>query len=874
MNILFRNHGTSSNWLYSFILVLGGAFLVRAGDIQNLEIYLLPHSHVDIGYTKLQSEVEKDHWRFYEQWIEAARQTETFPPGSRFKGNVEVLWAVESYLNQVSLGQREAFIDAVKKGWIGLDGLYSMELTALCRPEELGKILDAGNRLRQKFAVPIESAMLTDVPGCTWGMVSVLAQSGIKYLSLAPNSNHRIGHIHDWDGKPFYWVSPCGRYKILCWQTTNGYQPAFRNEEELKIFIEKFQKSGSSYPYDILYFRQSMGDNQPLSADLPAFVRDWNSQHRFPKLVIATTSELFREFERRYGDRIPSFSGDLTPYWEDGAASSAKETAMNRTTAERLVQADILMAMLDIQDYPAGTFTEAWRNVLLYDEHTWGARSYVNSSMHCWPPGSKEYDAQWKIKQEFAQKADRLSRDLLDQAVSGFRMTEELVKTVDVINTSSWVRTDMVVLPVNMKIPGEQVKDPDGKIVLSQRLSNGALAFLVEDVPPFAFKRYSFGTGPVPSNSDLVANDSQLFNDTMGVTIDRNSGSISSIIWRPFSQELVNDKGRGLNDYVYIDGYEPDNKQYCGGVTVRVKDQGPLTVSLLIESDAPGCKKLSRELRLIAGITRLDILNVVDKEEIPLADLFRKPNPRKEGVYFGFDFNIPGGMMYVDSPWAVVRADIDQLAGSCKNFFTVQRWIDIANRDYGITWAAVDAPLVVPGEIPRQPSEPTQQTTVDGQLIWRKELGPTQKYFSNVMNNYWTTNYRHSQGGETTFRYSIRPHWGWNGPDAARFGVECSQGLLVIPAYGTRRTPSFLSVESSRILVTALKRGNDGKSLIVRLFNVGSGPEKPELKWARKIDGPMYISNFAEDKILRVNDLPVMEPYEIVTVLVDDFPKS
>ena len=66
--------------------------------------------------------------------------------------------------------------------------------------------------------------------------------------------------------------------------------------------------------------------------------------------------------------------GDFTPYWEDGAGSSAHETAINRNAAERLVQAETLLAMLNPAKYPAEQFADAWRNVLLYDEHTWGAQ--------------------------------------------------------------------------------------------------------------------------------------------------------------------------------------------------------------------------------------------------------------------------------------------------------------------------------------------------------------------------------------------------------------------------------------------------------------------------------------------------------------------
>jgi len=875
MKHLLREKTFSRAWLFCFVAIIGWTSLVPAGSIQDLEIYLLPHSHVDIGYTNLQTEIEKDHWRFYEQWIEKAQQTRNYPPEAQFKGNVEVLWAVDSYLKQASPEKRKIFIEAVKQGWIGLEGLYGNELTALCRPEELTKLLDYSNQLKREYGVIIDAAMLTDVPGCTWGVVPVLAQNGIKYLSLGPNSEHRIGHVRTaWDGKPFYWVSPCGRYKILCWQTTNSYHPAFRNEKELVKFIEKFPQDYSHYPYDIIYFRQSLGDNAPLPMNLPEFVKDWNSKHKYPKLIIATTGELFREFERRYGDRIPSFTGDFTGYWEDGAISSARETAINRASAERLVQADTLWAMLRKDDYPIEAFSTAWRNVLLYDEHTWGARSYVHSGMHCWPPGTKEYDAQWKIKQAFALDADSQSRRLLDQALTRQPQTAKKASSVDVINTSSWPRTDLVILPEDLKIAGDLVKDTRGKTAPSQRLSNGELAFLAKDIPPFAAKRFNFKVGKISAKGKVQARKFQLSNQTIAVTVDENTGAISSLKWKQLPVELVNAKSRmGLNDYFYVNGLDPKDAQRNGKVKVRVKENGPLVASLLIESEAPGCHKLNRELRLIEGINRLDIINVVDKEEIPVAQLRQKPNPRKEGVYFGFAFNVPQGVIRMDIPWAVARPSADQLPGSCKNFFTVQRWVDVSNQDYGITWATVDAPLITLGEIPLQPHDPYKQFTPDGRLIWKKHLGTTQNLYSYIMNNYWTTNYRHSQGGLTTFRYSLRPHQLFDGGQATRFGHECSQPLIVIPAEGRSAIrKSLLRVDPLGVIVTALKPSIDGKALILRLFNVSGRPEIPKLTWADSASRSLVLSNLAEEELTPISKPPPMAPYEFVTLRIDKPP--
>ena len=146
------------------------------------------------------------------------------PRGRRFVWNVEVLWAADLYLHRLSPAQRSDFLKAVKDGQVSLNGMYLNELTGLCRPEELLRLFRYSTRLAEQTGVPIDSAMISDVPGYTWGTVTAMAQAGIKYFSTAPNFFDRIGDIMvKWENRPFYWVSPSGKEKVLVWIPSKGY---------------------------------------------------------------------------------------------------------------------------------------------------------------------------------------------------------------------------------------------------------------------------------------------------------------------------------------------------------------------------------------------------------------------------------------------------------------------------------------------------------------------------------------------------------------------------------------------------------------------------------------------------------------------------
>ena len=65
------------------------------------------------------------------------------------------------------------------------------------------------------------------------------------------------------------------------------------------------QLEQNNYPYDISYMRWSgHGDNAIPDPAICEFIKDWNSKYAYPRFVISSTSEAFREFEQRFGSRI------------------------------------------------------------------------------------------------------------------------------------------------------------------------------------------------------------------------------------------------------------------------------------------------------------------------------------------------------------------------------------------------------------------------------------------------------------------------------------------------------------------------------------------------------------------------------------------
>ena len=92
------------------------------------------------------------------------------------------------------------------------------------------------------------------------------------------NSNHRTGRtMIAWENKPFYWLAPDGRQKVLCWIPYRGYQPQVSldstwNGDLSGASLPQLERSG--YPYDIVQLQWCIGsDNGAAGAALPDLVK-------------------------------------------------------------------------------------------------------------------------------------------------------------------------------------------------------------------------------------------------------------------------------------------------------------------------------------------------------------------------------------------------------------------------------------------------------------------------------------------------------------------------------------------------------------------------------------------------------------------------
>src|SRR6185503_6140549 len=187
---------------------------------------------------------------------------------------------------------------------------------------------------------------------------------------------------------------------------------------------------------------------------------------------------------------------------------------------------------------------------------------------------------------------------------------------------------------------------------------------------------------------------------------------------------------------------------------------------------------------LYQGTNSVELINIFDKIS----------TRQKEGIHFGFGFSLPNAKGRIDMPWSIVSPNTDQLEGANKNWFAFQRWVDISNPKYGVTWSAIQAPLIEWGGLTGNILDGGRQP-----WLWQKEIPQSSLIYSWPVNNHWDTNFPLEQGGAIEQRYAFKIHDKYSVVDADRFGMETQRPLIVVQTKSNFVNKPLVRINNERL---------------------------------------------------------------------------
>ena len=775
-------------------------------------VFIVPTAHTDVGYTDLQDRVRERHGN------NGLRELQFLNDYPFLKWNSETYWQLDALLQLHPEKTDEVFKLLRQKRW-GLSASYANMLTGLCSHEALNRYtLDAHN-LAKRGGFDLDSLILDDVPAAIGSLPMVMAGSGIKYFIEGSNKD-RAPHVGDGLKNPFYWEGADGS-RVLSFIS---YNPAYavagdlirsmsQAMEQLPAYLAKFETP--DYPYDAVVLNGAYSDNREVEPWLPEVIQQWNAQWDYPKLIAALPGDFLGHIEKNFSNDIPVLKTDFGGWWEDGAASSALETVLDRRAEERTVAAEMLhslSAVLAHDPYPKTNFDNLWHGILLYDEHTWGAAGSISQ------PDAEQTVKQWDVKSAFARDADAESRALL---ASGMDELAAMIPPADLVvfNPLAWPRNDLVKTEKAGPLQDLETK----KTFFRQALPEGGSCFLADDLPSIGYRSYRNAASDIspPASDAAQFSGDAMENEFYRVTLDPKTGGIESIYDKQIGRELVDSNSEyGLGELIYVTGGEgtyavhsdlsrlpPPKFEYHRQAGAGIQQiNGPVFGELTSHASAENFPGITLRIRLYHGLKRLDLVYELDKTE----------TTAKEAVYLAFPFAMDAskGGLWLEYPDEVTEPLKDQHTSACRDWYSVQRWLAESDGSATVELSPLDTPLVTLGGM-------TGST-------WPRELSLKRGHvFAYVMNNYWHTNYKARQGGRFVFRFSINSSAGgfskhnavvngWNMfcPPVAARGQSGQKPLF------TSAAKSLIQVAPIGFPLTAFKETEEKNGFILRLCDL------------------------------------------------------
>ena len=236
-------------------------------------IFVVPHTHLDVGYTDYQGKVAETQARVLTQ---AGNLIQEHPD---FRFSMDGSWNLEQLLNTRSKAKQDEILSLIRTGKMAMPAQYVNLLTGYTSLETLYRSLYTSKSLSRTYGLPFEYANITDVPTYSGSYPSVLASSGVKYWLAASNNDRAPDFNYDqWNEKsPFWWEGPDGK-KVLFWysrhymqiQTLFGLPPQINAvRESLPIFLQAY--SNPSYKPDVALIYGIQVENTDLFPSTAVF---------------------------------------------------------------------------------------------------------------------------------------------------------------------------------------------------------------------------------------------------------------------------------------------------------------------------------------------------------------------------------------------------------------------------------------------------------------------------------------------------------------------------------------------------------------------------------------------------------------------------
>ena len=800
-------------------LILWGVLVSRAWaakgqavrhPAQGYTIYVVPHSHMDLEWQWTYDTGQVLAIRVLDQVLEMLKKDPNFAFSQDQMLALKLFWEALSDADRIFLRRmvREGRFE-VTGGMYVHPEVNEPDFESLSR-----QFLFAKPWMEKTFETKIVTAWNLDTFGNTIQMPQLFRRAGFRYF---PFMRDMLPSLEASVKSPFYWQSPDGS-KVLAYWLSGSYgidpdRPGRRLERIIEHNVEGNDKI-------IVFWGSDWYMPIHTSQDIERRMRRAAAELGIPvKSVVVSTARRYFEDIEKSGISLPTYTYDFNPplFIQDlrGIWGERPRQKLAERRAEDMLESSEKfnsIASLYGQPYPAGELLGAWEKVLINHNHDNVGGSQADSVDQAIM--SRYGGAIEAGRATLAEALYRLSRKVDTSQGGNFpflvfnalsyprtevvRHAPSLGAGREAFRYLSYPRTEVVpqVQTKNFRILDEAGNPVPFRLVAAYQrregdpLSMAVVEFLAE-IPALGYRLYRIEAVPGTAEPSVWRPaGNEIANRFFRLRLDPATGVISSLVDRRSGEELLDTSRYGGNELVLLEEKDPnmEGMVYFTGTEIRGSKFPPDAISEMeddlgtrVRIEGPFLTGRRRqEITLYHQLPRIDFKTELlgfpghDGMLTAVFPLRRRGELRNKYETHNAVTERPEGMYYAST------------------------WVDVGNAEGRVAFL---------------------NQGMAGHII---EKGIVKLILLRSVTNYrFYDSPRAAEAGSHSFEYSLYPHQGdWSSSGVMEQAHSFNSPLRVISTDSHKGSlpakHSFLEVESGHFEVTALKKAEEGRDLILR----------------------------------------------------------
>lgn len=768
-------------------------------------MYVVHHSHTDIGYTDLQERV------IYAQvdYIKEALRLMRKPENKAFRWNCETYFCVEEFLKQADKAERDEFFAHIKAGTIGISAAY-LNFNDLLDSEICKERLSETVACFKEYGIDIKTAMIADINGISMGQRDAMLENGVEFLFTNIHTHHGMYPTYQ-NQNAYRWKSMTGKTagkELIVWngehynlgnalgikpnRTANfmsqsyfgGQKPTSPLEilrDNLESYLALCEENNYEYDFIITSVSGVFSDNAPPETEILHMIEDFNKTYSdIVELKMVSLQELYAAIGDKLSD-APVCTGDLNDWWANGVGSTPYAVKHYKEAAHRYHLCERMDKGCMEKSENKLLARTAQDNLMLYAEHTWGHSSTITC-----PFDTMVLNLDMR-KNSYASKAHESVSLMLNKIAEDKGDTLRYYSTngkIKVINTNSL----SCKLPVEYYIESPvldnaKITDQNGNIIPCQISAHprGRMISFTDEFAPNEEKIYTYEELPAlpqPLNSRKCYVGAErirdIVNDYDEVTYRlpyEFENAHFKLTYRPYegiTGFFDKKTGKNMLPSEGVPFFTPmheitEIREKCNSFAASCEQErriigrnirgkhAVVSAGKLIEVVCRDQGEVFTTLELIYEMPGTVHCSVILKlfSDVPRIDfklrLGKTISMDIESIFLPLTLSRGQQSLYLKKGTEAFRPGIDQIPGTCMEYYMSDDGLSYSAPDGSVLIASRDVPLFYMGEMRHHPVQLCDLAPQNNQ----------RPIYSWVMNNTWETNFKMDLSGFCEFMYTL-----------------------------------------------------------------------------------------------------------------------